>query len=176
MRLTRIAKMAAGIDYHYLGHCLLRLNDVAEARTSFEQQIKNVFSKHEPRHNILCHRCEDEDIIGSRFVCHTCADLDLCSSHMNQYDSKSPDPRCKRHQFLKVPGPQWKEFGNGKVNEAGETADEWLARLLLKCTGVTPSTPGTERQQSTSLNKHVSRDVEVSLTTPADTTSVASHR
>ena len=136
------------INYHYLGHCLLRLNDVAEARTSFEQQIKNVFSKHEPRHNILCHRCEDDDIIGSRFVCHTCADMDLCSNHMSQYDSKPPDPRCKRHQFLKVPGPQWKEFGNGKVNEAGETADEWLARLLFKYGAVTPSNPGTGRQQA----------------------------
>lgn len=69
------------INYHYLGHCLLRLADVEEARTSFEQQIKKVFSKDEPQHNILCHGCEgDEDIIGSRFVCHTCADVDLCSS------------------------------------------------------------------------------------------------
>ena len=36
------------INYHYLGHCLLRLADFEEARTSFEQQIKNEFSKYEP--------------------------------------------------------------------------------------------------------------------------------
>ena len=134
------------INYHYLGHCLLRLKDVEEARTSFEQQIKNVFSKHEPRHNILCHRCEGEDITGSRFVCHTCADVDICNSHMSQYESKSPDPGCKKHQFLEVPGPQWKTFGNGKVNEVGETIDEWLARLLLRYGGVTPPDLGNQRK------------------------------
>ena len=162
------------INYHYLGHCLLRLTDVEEARTSFEQQIKNVFSKHEPKHNILCHRCEDEDIVGSRFVCHTCADIDICSSHMSQYYLKSPDPRCKNHQFLKVPGPQWKGLGNGKVNEAGETTDRWLARLLSKYGGVTPSNLGTERQQGINLNNFDSGDIGVALTTPANPTSMHS--
>ena len=140
------------IDYHYLGHCLLRLQDVEEARTSFEQQIKNFFSKHEPRHNILCHLCDD--IIGSRFVCKTCADIDLCSTHMKAYKSKSPDPRCRKHQFLEVPGPQWKDLGNEKVNAAGESINEWLGRLLFKHGGVTPSTSGTQRLQNLSFNDH----------------------
>jgi len=120
------------LDYHHLGHCLLRLTDIDEARTSFEQQIKNVFSKHEPRHNNLCHRCRGEEIVGSRFVCYSCADIDLCSAHMSQYNSKPPDPRCQAHQFLEVPGLKWKEYGNGKVNDLSETINEWLARLLLK--------------------------------------------
>lgn len=140
------------IDYHYLGHCLLRLHDVEEERTSFEQQIKNVFSKHEPKHNILCQKCVD--IIGSRFVCHTCAEIDLCSSHMSQYESESPDPRCKGHQFLKVPGPQWNNFGNGKVNEANERIDEWLARLLSKYGGVRPSSPGAKRLHMLGVTNH----------------------
>ena len=140
------------IDYHYLGHCLLKLQDVEEARTSFEQQIKNVFSKHEPRHNILCHLCDD--IVGSRFVCKTCADIDLCSTHMRAYKSKSPDPRCRKHQFLEVPGPQWKDLGNEKMNAAGESIDEWLGRLLSKYGSVTPSTTGTQRLQRLSSNHH----------------------
>ena len=120
------------LDYHYLGHCLLRLNDFEEARTSFEQQIKNVFSKHEPRHNILCHHCDGEEIVGSRFVCYACADIDLCSAHMKQYKSNPPDPRCRKHRFLEVPGPKWKGYGNGRVNDLSETIDEWLARLLMR--------------------------------------------
>ena len=118
------------IDYHYLGHCLLRLGDISEARTSFEQQITNIFSKHEPTHNILCHQCGNDNIVGSRFVCHACADIDLCSLHMSRYSSEAPDYRCKRHRFLEVPGPKWKDFGNARVNERGETIEEWLARLL----------------------------------------------
>ena len=140
------------IDYHYLGHCLLRLQDVEEARTSFEQQIKNVFSKHEPRHNILCHLCDD--IVGSRFVCRICADIDLCNTHMRAYKSKSPDPRCRKHQFLEVPGPHWKVLGNEKVNAAGESIDEWLGRLLFKYGVVTPSTTGTQRLQRRSFYDH----------------------
>ena len=120
------------LDYHHLGHCLLRLTDIDEARTSFEQQIKNVFSKHESRHNILCHRCGSQEIVGSRFVCYECADIDLCSTHMHRYVSNPPDPRCKAHQFLEVPGPKWKDYGNGKVNDLSETINEWLTRLLLK--------------------------------------------
>ena len=140
------------IDYHYLGHCLLRLQDFEEARTSFEQQIKNIFSKDEPRHNILCHLCDD--IFGSRYVCRTCADIDLCSTHMRAYKSKSPDPRCRKHQFLEVPGPHWKDLGNEKVNAAGESIDEWLRRLLFKYGGVTPSTTGTQRLQRLSLSDY----------------------
>lgn len=120
------------IDYHYLGHCLLRIADIEEARTSFEQQISDISSRHQPRHNILCHNCGGEDITGSRFVCHTCADIDLCGSHMKQYTSRSPDVRCRRHRFLEVPGPGWQHFRNEKVNGKGETIDEWLARLLRK--------------------------------------------
>ena len=144
------------IDYHYLGHCLLRLQDFEEARTSFEQQIKNVFAKHEPRHNILCHLCDD--IIGSRFVCRTCADIDLCSTHMRVYKSKSPDPRCRTHQFLEVPGPHWKDLGNEKVNAAGESINDWLGRLLFKYGGVTPSTTGTQGMQRRSFYDHNSEN------------------
>ncbi len=120
------------LDYHHLGHCLLKLTDIDEARTSFEQQIVNVFSKHEPRHNILCQHCDSDEIVGSRFVCFLCPDVDLCSTHMSQYLSNSPDPRCKAHPFLEVPGSKWKDYGNGKVNDLSETTNEWLARLLLK--------------------------------------------
>lgn len=120
------------IDYHYLGHCLLRLADAEEAMTSFEQQIKNPFSKHEPAHNIQCHACSDDQIVGARFVCHACPDIDLCAAHMNIYVSSPPDTVCKGHRFLEVPGPGWQYFGNAKVNQKVETVDEWLRRLLSK--------------------------------------------
>lgn len=120
------------IDYHYLGHCLLRLKEYEEATTSFEQQIKDTNSRHEPKHNISCHICGSEEIKGVRFVCYTCADIDLCAEHMGTYDQRPPDLRCKRHRFLEVPGPLWHSFGREQVNGKGETIDEWLRRLLRK--------------------------------------------
>ena len=120
------------LDYHYLGHCLLRLNDIDEARTSFEQQIKNVFFKYEPRYNILCYHCDGEEIVDSRFVYYACADIDLCSAHMKQYKSNPPDLRCRKHRFLEVPGPKWKDYGNGRVNNLSQTINEWLARPLMR--------------------------------------------
>ena len=120
------------IDYHYLGHCFLRLQEVEEATTSFEQQVKDISSRHEPKHNISCHICGNEEIQGARFVCYTCADIDLCATHMDTYDQRSPDPRCKRHKFLEIPGPDWHSLGRGQVNRKGETIDEWLRRLSRK--------------------------------------------
>ena len=123
------------IDYHYLGHCLLKLGDIDEARTSFEQQIQKSFSV-EPTHSINCHSCGGtEEIIGRRFVCHTCADIDLCEKHMNLYKTNPPDPRCKKHQFLETPGPKWQQFRDYKVNENAESVEEWLARLVTKLGG-----------------------------------------
>lgn len=119
-------------NYHYLGHCLLRVGDVEEARTSFEQQITNVFSKHEPKHNIICGRC-DNDIVGSRFICYTCADIDLCGDDMRNYERPTIlGPQCEGHSFLKVPGPKWEDFGSSQVNARGETIDEWLEQLRHK--------------------------------------------
>ena len=120
------------IDYHYLGQCLLRLGEIDEARTSFEQQMKNVLSL-EPTHNINCHVCGGaEEIVGRRFVCHTCADIDLCDKHMNLYETSPPDLRCKKHQFLEIPGPKWKQFRHDRVNEYAESVEQWLARLISK--------------------------------------------
>ena len=123
------------VEFHYLGHCLLQLNEVEEARTSFEQQILDPFAKHEPEHNILCASCKAQNNIrGSRFVCFTCADMDLCQTHRKSHLSKPHDPRCRKHQFLEVPGPEWQFFGNGTVNQAGEDVQQWLKRLLLSYT------------------------------------------
>lgn len=121
------------IDYHYLGHCLLRLSDLEEASTAFEQLIMNVPAQDElPVHNIVCHQCGGDDVKGSRFVCYTCADIDLCAVHMETYGSNPPDRRCKGHQFLKVPRANWKRSESEEADWKGERIDEWLARLLRK--------------------------------------------
>ena len=120
------------IDYHFLGHCMLRLGDIDEARTSFEQQIKKSFSL-EPTHSINCHGCRGaKEIAGRRFVCHTCADIDLCDKHMNLYKTNPPDFRCKKHQFLEIPGPKWKHIRDDKVNIHAESVEQWLERLMSK--------------------------------------------
>ena len=123
-----------------LGKCLLQKCDAEEARTAFEQTIENTNTCLLPSHCADCDGCGHESILGSRFTCYACPNIDLCGDCMGKYPFEAPNPRCRDHDFLELPGPDWyhlKERENEHlervlVNMRGETLDEWLERLKLK--------------------------------------------
>ena len=104
-----------------LGHCLLFIGKLADARICFENQPDK----------ICCDGCPgDQYIRGKRFVCGSCADTDLCEHCMNLQKSRAPSlPSCREHEFLEIARPWLVRYGEGRVNEAGETFREWLTRL-----------------------------------------------
>lgn len=126
--------------YYSLGNCLLQLRDTEEARTSFEQDIDNAQSGFTPEHFADCDNCDIGRISGRRFSCYACPNIDLCVNCMGKYPYEAPNPRCRNHEFLEVPGPYWYDLKERDiehpeetlVNMRGETLDEWLKRLKFK--------------------------------------------
>ncbi len=124
--------------YYRLGKCLLHLRDPEEARTVFEYII--IETPLGLTHFAQCHNCKESYISGSRFVCWACRTVDLCSNCMAKYPTEAPNPRCRDHEFLEVPGPYRNDLKeqNSKhpkkpwVNMRGETLGEWLKRLECK--------------------------------------------
>ena len=104
-----------------LGHCLLFIGERADAITCFENQPDT----------IDCDGCPgDQHVRGKRFVCVSCADTDLCEPCMNLQKSRAPPlPSCREHEFLEIARPWLVKYGQGRVNNAGETFREWLTRL-----------------------------------------------
>ena len=104
-----------------LGHCLLFIGELGDARTCFENYANMIF----------CNGCPvDRHIQGRRFVCGSCADTDLCEPCMNLQKSQAPPlPSCRDHEFLEIAEPWRIKYEEGRVNDAGETFREWLTRL-----------------------------------------------
>ena len=129
----------AGIEYGILGRLLVSQKRRQDACTAFERQMqvgKATF--------LECDLCDvalpREGIVDGAyyscvyFVCTTCTDIDLCSTCIEQYGNTGTIDReglelCESHDFLKVPGDGWQDVPAGKVNQQGETEDEWLVRL-----------------------------------------------
>lgn len=83
---------------------------------------------------VSCDSCAAKYVLGARFVCCTCTSIDLCVPCMEEYRKNGMVKMdafevCKGHEFLKLPRPEWTELEAGKVNERGETEEEWLERL-----------------------------------------------
>ena len=127
-------------NYYRLGKCLLQKCEAEEARTAFEQTIEKTDTLLIPSHNAACDICGHEYILGSRFTCYACPNIDLCGDCMGEYPFEAPNPRCRDHAFLELPGPDWYQLKERDsehmerlvVNMRGETLDEWLERLKLK--------------------------------------------
>ena len=129
----------AGIEYGILGRLLVSQKRRQDACTAFERQMqvgKATFLK--------CDLCDvalpREGFVDGAyyfcvyFVCTTCTNIDLCSTCIEQYGNTGTIDReglelCESHDFLKVPGDGWQDVPAGKVNQQGETEEEWLVRL-----------------------------------------------
>ncbi len=128
------------MNYYRLGKCLLQKCDAEEARTAFEQTIAKTNTWLISSHCAGCDICGDENILGSRFTCYACPNIDLCGDCMDEYPFEAPNPRCRDHDFLELPGPDWYQLKERNsehmerllVNMRGERLDEWLERLKLR--------------------------------------------
>ena len=122
-------------SYNRLGHYLLAFIDEDEALTAFLHAVFRNSSAQQPSHSVICNICDDDDfcIQGTRYICCSCVDTDLCALCMEKYNSASLRGEiCWGHNFMKVSGEDWEALPPGKVNQAGETKEQWLRRLAKK--------------------------------------------
>jgi hypothetical protein len=112
---------------HRLGLLLLALGDEASAIVPFETDIST--SKQESSIKFKYEQCDscytDTEALS---VCKACLNVQLC----NQCRASRPDgklPWCKSHDFLEIPGPDWRTLPDGMVNKKGQTYDEFLEEL-----------------------------------------------
>jgi hypothetical protein len=88
-----------------LGHCLIYLHDLKEAKQAFRQAIHSVRTTEIIVHQASCNFFpQPNDIQGERYACQTCPDMDLCSSCLKKYGTIRSDAWCRKHQFLQVLG------------------------------------------------------------------------
>ena len=110
-----------------LGVLLLALGDEAPALVPFETDIST--SKQESSIKFKDGQCDccytDTEALS---VCKACLFVQLC----NKCRASRPAgklPWCKGHNFLEVPGPDWRTLPDGVVNKKGQTYDEFLEEL-----------------------------------------------
>ena len=115
--------------YHQLGHCLMYLQEYAEALTAYEQQILAPSKDSDVTHDVTCDICQSCPILGIRYVCMTCPDIDLCGSCRGKYDGSVFPKGCCGHDFMSVPGPTFTGYNSKNVNALGETRIAWLERI-----------------------------------------------
>jgi hypothetical protein len=117
-------------SYSYLGHCLLRLGEEADAITAFEQTIIR-----DCQHSVGCESC-DYVIIGVRYVCKGCPFLNLCEKCVRHDSHAKKLANPKEHGFLEIPSKNWHHIEQPKINGQGETLDSWVKRLTAAFKGV----------------------------------------
>lgn len=120
------------LDFSNLGRSLVLLADLPEACTAYERDITKHTWMNEPVHPAICDSdscSRNGSILGARYVCLVCPDKDFCSNCVQRYKNETLNECCQGHGFLVVPGENYESLAEGKVNEAGETKEEWLGRL-----------------------------------------------
>ena len=109
-----------------LGHCLLLMDDERNSHQAFEHKM--LVNEGSVQHHIVCNRCRQGAIRGSRYVCKACADADLCESCFEVFREDKKPWRCQKHEFLKVP-----RDGYGRLNETDDERQkrtyDWLCEV-----------------------------------------------
>ena len=127
----------------HLGRLLIQRKQFDDACTAFERSSSYMRRDEQEWYIKSCNRDHCYKRLGgdfsltSRFACCVCTDVDYCESCMQEYNIRGEietnihtREKCTKHEFLKVPSPEWLQLPSGKVNRAGETEPEWLDRLL----------------------------------------------
>lgn len=118
---------------HELGHCLIHLQDLKEARQAFRERLELEQTANGMVHQAFCDTCStSKNIQGERYVCQTCPDFDLCSSFMKTYNADTLSIRCRKHQFLQVLDGVADGDRFSEIKLSGETRKQWLERLAGK--------------------------------------------
>lgn len=116
-----------------LGKQLLLLGDETSARILFETEISEESKSEEPFFpNLECDQCFTDK--GLLFFCKTCPLVSLCPKCLADRKTHKA-PWCQGHDFIQVPGNEWKDLPKGVVNSEGQSFEEWLKRLQRRyCT------------------------------------------
>ena len=100
-KLIRAEKPNIEPGLHRLEHCLIHLQDFAEAIVAFRKNAEISSKDHIVTHRAWCNSCQTrENIRGPRFVCKICCDTDLCQDCMVEYGKRSMPQVCCNHSFL----------------------------------------------------------------------------
>jgi len=112
-----------------LGKQLLYFGDEKSARIIFETFITTKIKSHVIEFDDSCQQCFSK--IEHLYFCKICPTVTLCGKCLkNRKDDKVP--WCQGHDFLKVPGKEWKDLPIGVVNKQGQSFEEWLKDLQKK--------------------------------------------
>jgi hypothetical protein len=124
--------------FHELGHCLLFLELLDEARVSFQQQITKLDEEGSPIHEVCCNICEVSDISGHRYVCKMCPDFDVCSSCMPKYHQVHTSA-CHDHEFFEISWSPSCTNEQENTDTISDNVQEWLGRLIGRYAERAPS-------------------------------------
>jgi hypothetical protein len=81
-----------------------------------------------PKEKVRCHICDGQE--GDMFKCKTCVFVLFCRECRDKGDgANEKEPQCEGHDFLQIPGKEWKNLPKGKVNQEGQSFGEWLVVL-----------------------------------------------
>jgi hypothetical protein len=113
-----------------LGQQLLLLGDETSARIALEFEVSEESKSGEPFFpDFDCIQCFTDK--GHLFFCKTCPMVELCPKCLAD---RKPDkaPWCEGHEFLQIPGDEWKDLREGVVNIQGQSFEEWLKTLQTR--------------------------------------------
>lgn len=126
LRSERLLRPTADFGYSRLGRCLMFMGEFADATIAFEQQISQSFDGSQVAHVAsICDGCDQDPILGARYICKSCPDTDLCASCMAAYGKGNSMSLCSGHDFLSISrsGQRLTE------SEATEGRIAWLRRI-----------------------------------------------
>ncbi len=120
-------------------HQLLLLGDERSARTILEDSLAPE-SRGMLEPFVLDTQCDGCDNRNAPlFYCRTCPMVTFCAGCRDAVPGKgfSVAVQCRQyrsHEFLEIPGPDWRDLPQGKVNVEGQTYDEFLEMLRERYT------------------------------------------
>lgn len=114
-------------DLDNLGVCFLGLENYEDARVCFEQLVERSSSS-EPMPRYICDECKKSGVIGSYWFCKSCIFRGICSDCFRVRSSGTAMFNCDAdHEYLKIPGKDWKIVGKDEVNAEHMTLGDWIA-------------------------------------------------
>jgi ankyrin repeat protein len=114
-------------DLSDLGVCFLGLENYEATRICFEQLVERSSSSEPiPRYN--CDKCKKSRVVGSYWACKSCIFRGICSDCFRARSSGTAVFNCDAdHEYLEIPGKDWKIAGKGEVNAEHLTLGDWIA-------------------------------------------------
>jgi hypothetical protein len=136
--LLKTKRRRTSPGFYELGHCLLFLGLLDEARVSFQQQIAELDEEGGPVHEVDCDICNASCFGGPRYVCKMCPDFDACSSCMSKYHEVHRDA-CHDHEFFEISCPPSCNNEGQNIDTISDNVQDWLGRLIERYAERAPS-------------------------------------